>query len=73
VRELTIGGDRPHGRLRDPPADLELTHQQIPFGTVIEATNGTVNVTTANPNGTTETRWNRPSAHQRFDRQGQWS
>jgi DNA-binding beta-propeller fold protein YncE len=28
---------------------------QIPFGTVIEATNGTVSVTTANPNGTTQT------------------
>ena len=29
--------------------------KQIPFGTVIEATNGTVSVTTANPNGTTQT------------------
>lgn len=28
---------------------------QIPFGAVIEATNGTVSVTTANPNGTTQT------------------
>ncbi len=28
---------------------------QIPFGTVIEAANGTVSVTTANPNGTTQT------------------
>lgn len=28
---------------------------QIPFGTVIETTNGTVSVTTANPNGTTQT------------------
>jgi len=29
--------------------------KQIPFGTIIEATNGTVSVTTANPNGTTQT------------------
>jgi DNA-binding beta-propeller fold protein YncE len=29
--------------------------KQIPFGTVIEATNGTVSVTTANPDGTTQT------------------
>jgi DNA-binding beta-propeller fold protein YncE len=29
--------------------------RQIPFGTVIEATHGTVSVTTANPNGTTQT------------------
>ncbi len=29
--------------------------KQIPFGTVIEATNGTVSVTTANPNRTTQT------------------
>ncbi len=29
--------------------------RQIPFGTVIEATDGTVSVTTANPNGTTQT------------------
>ena len=28
---------------------------QIPFGTIIEATHGTVSVTTANPNGTTQT------------------
>jgi DNA-binding beta-propeller fold protein YncE len=28
---------------------------QIPFGTIVEATNGTVSVTTANPNGTTQT------------------
>jgi DNA-binding beta-propeller fold protein YncE len=31
------------------------TLTQIPFGTVIEATHGTVSVTTANPNGTTQT------------------
>jgi DNA-binding beta-propeller fold protein YncE len=29
--------------------------KQIPFGTVIEATNGTVSVTSAEPNGTTQT------------------